>query len=193
VLARYRPDGSRDSRFGSHGLVIRGPRDDYLFGVRMALQAGAQKILVAGATSCGGRSTTALIRFDAADGPPEPNPGPAMLPCDSSLDMDPEGEIPMPVNCPAVESACAGSVTLYLPPPVMVARKRKPRLGARVGWSRFRLAGGASKTLTLHAKDKAKTRVVKQGRARVIAVFTARDAEGHRRVTRRKLTVRRTR
>jgi uncharacterized delta-60 repeat protein len=190
IVNRYERDGSPDPSFGVDGRVMTKPDGIFPMATSLALQADGHKILVGGGSDCGGWGRTAFIRYLADDGPPLPDRGPAMRSCDSKLTMEPEGEIQLPVNCPMIESGCAGTATLHMPAEVSSARHRRPQLGARIGRARFRLKGGGSVTLKVPASAAARDAVKRQRRIKVVAVFAARDPKGHKRVIRRTLTVR---
>lgn len=174
AVTRYRPDGSLDAGFGRGGSATS-PRG--LFQSVRGLGVQPDGRIVAGGTSTNcGRSIFTLVRYLAADGP---DAGPAVRACAGTVEIEPDGDLPIPIQCPFVESVCNGEIAIEI-----------PTTDLPVGRKRFKLTGGARGTTSVRAKGRALELLRKPGTRRVVAVLTARDGERHRRVTRRGLKVR---
>jgi uncharacterized delta-60 repeat protein len=185
AIVRYRPDGSLDTGFGRSGFVtsVRGQSQA---AESILVQPGGRLVVGGTSTDCG-RPLVTLVRYfgeAGADG------GPTMRACATTVPLGPDGELPLSVQCPFVEDECKGTVSVEIPPTELTSSARRARRPVKVGAERFSLASGAMGEPSVTAKGRGLELLRKQRAKRAVLVFVARDGEGHRRVTRRKIKVR---
>lgn len=96
----------------------------------------------------------------------------------------------MSVQCPFVEDECNGRVEVEIPPAELGSSTRRPKRAVRVGAAKFKLASGAMGRPSVKAEGPGLTQLCEKGIKRAALVFVARDGEGHRRVTRRRIKIR---
>ncbi len=99
----------------------------------------------------------------------------------SSLATSPSGSFTVKVSCPAGETSCAGTITLKTLGAVSAAAKKKAVLTLASG--SFTVAGGTSKSLTLHLSSAAKKLLARSHVLRAKATIVAHDPAGVRRTT----------
>jgi PKD repeat protein len=99
----------------------------------------------------------------------------------SSLTTTPGGSFSVKVSCPAGETSCTGTITLKTLTAVSASTKKKAILTLAGG--SFSVAGGASKSLTLHLSSAAKKLLAHAHVLRAKATVVAHDATGASRTT----------
>lgn len=94
----------------------------------------------------------------------------------TSLTVTPAGAFPIKVSCAAGETACTGTVVLKTLSAVAASGKKKAILMLASG--SFSVAGGATKTITLHLSAKARALLAKTHAVRASATLVAHDSTG---------------
>jgi uncharacterized delta-60 repeat protein len=184
AVVRYRPDGSIDRSFGRDGFVtsVRGPGQA---AAAVVVQPGGQLVVGGTSTDCG-RPIVTLVRYHAATGS---DGGPSMRACATAIPLGPDDALPLSVQCPFVEDECNGTVTVELPSAELTSSRNRSH-AVKLGASKFKLASGAMGKEKVAAKSHVVELLRKSGTTRATLVFVARDGEGHRRVTRRRIKIR---
>ncbi|MDQ3934792.1 MAG: hypothetical protein M3340_09210 [Actinomycetota bacterium] len=182
ALARLLPDGRLDPDFGDAGWSTTAMG----FGDRLwpsgLVRTPEGKVVMSGeATECG-HGAIALVRFHAEndDAGSADDAGPAMRTCDPVVEAEPDGDLPIEVGCPFTEDVCRGTGVVEIPNADVV-----------VGRKSFKLRGARSGTIRVRASRRARRYIAHPRGVRAQVVYTTKDGEGHRRVTRRKLRLKR--
>jgi hypothetical protein len=101
------------------------------------------RLVVAGTSSDCGRHLATLVRYfhDAGN-----DGGPLMRACSTTVPLEPDGDVPVSVQCPFVEDVCYGSVALEIPPGELSSSSAKR--GLKIGAAKFNLASGQWRSRT---------------------------------------------
>jgi PKD repeat protein len=99
----------------------------------------------------------------------------------SGLSVTPAGGFAVKVTCPAGETSCSGTITLRTLSAVSAGKKKKAVLTLASG--SFTVAGGATKSLTLHLSSAAKKLLARSHVLRAKATIVAHDSTGASRTT----------
>ncbi|HEX3911285.1 MAG TPA: PKD domain-containing protein [Solirubrobacteraceae bacterium] len=95
----------------------------------------------------------------------------------NSLSVTPAGSFTVKISCPTGESSCVGTITLRTIGAVSAAKKKKATVLTLASGS-FTVAGGASKSLTLHLSSAAKKMLARMHLLRAKATLVAHDSTG---------------
>lgn len=128
-----------------------------------------------GGTTGGGTGGGGVLGKTETKGNPE-----AKL-ASSGMNVSPAGSFTVKVSCPAGESSCSGTITLRTIGAVSAGKKKKSVLTLASG--SFSVAGGTSKSLTLHLSAAAKKLLARSHVLRAKATILAHDATGASRTT----------
>jgi uncharacterized delta-60 repeat protein len=190
-LGRLTAGGGLDPGFGAAGWT--GAFAPFHVAPRDVLRTADGRIVVAGSSAeCASRAA-ALIRFHSEDvDAARPDVGPAMRTCDATVRHESDGDIPIEVQCPAVEDSCSGTEILDIPSSSLAAAASKPR-AIRVGTRKFKLRGGATGVVRVRADRAVRRLIAQRGSLLARATFRARDAEGHLRTAKRPVRLKRPR
>lgn len=181
ALARMLPDGSPDGDFGDAGWSTTAMG----FGNRLwptgLVRTRDGKVAVSGDANDCGQGTIAVVRFHAENADAgKSDAGPAMRTCDPVVESEPDGDLPVEVQCPLTEDVCRGTGAVEI-----------PSADLPVGRKSFRLSGAHRGTLRIRASTRARRLIARPGGVRAEIVYRTKDGDGHRKVTRRKLRLRR--
>jgi hypothetical protein len=102
---------------------------------------------------------------------------PAATLAGNSLAVTPAGALTVKVSCPTGETSCAGTVTLKTLTAVAASKKKKKAILTLASGS-FSVAGGATKSVTLHLSAKARTLLAHSHVLRASATLLAHDTTG---------------
>jgi hypothetical protein len=127
-----------------------------------------------GGTTGGG--TTSVLGNTAAKGDPEAKLASAAIAVAAS------GSFVVKISCPTGETSCSGTITLRTLTAVKSSGKSKPAI-LTLATGSFSVAGGTSKSVTLHLSSKARTLLARSHSLRAKATLIAHDATGASRTT----------
>lgn len=179
ALARLTRAGSLDPDFGDGGW------SPMAMGNRLwpsgLVRTPDGKVVVSGDARDCGYGAVALVRFHAEnEDAGRPDGGPAMHTCDPVIEAEPDGDLPIEVQCPMTEDVCRGAGEVEI-----------PSADLPVGRKSFKLRGARSGTLTIRASRRARRFIARPRGVRAEIVYRTKDGDGNRNVTRRKLRLRR--
>jgi hypothetical protein len=103
---------------------------------------------------------------------------PAAVVAGTSLKVSPSGAVVIKVSCPAGATTCIGSVTLRTLTAVSAGAHAAKKSVLTLASGTFALAGGQSKTITLHLSSKARALLKRSHTLRARALIVAHDPAG---------------
>ena len=178
TLFRLLPTGKLDRSFGDRGVVTSARGPAFTAANDVEVQDDGAIVAAGTATDCDGATSFTLIRF-LGDDDGKPDPGPLVSTCPGTLPAD-DTTIEITIACPLVEDECDGTVAVDVP----VAAKP-----LRAGKARFAVLGNKAVKRTVKLSRAARAYVGAHPRFKALVTITARDADGHRRIVKRRMNV----
>lgn len=186
AVGRFLPDGRLDRSFGDGGQVItRGatsPAGSLSLGGIIDIDRQGDRILATGPISECGHGVFAVLAYHAEDSPLPAASGPLMRVCTPRPEVEPDGDLPIDLGCPALEALCNGDVTVELPGEGGV---RVP-----VAKARFKARGGRADTVAPRLPKRVRSELAKRGKLKATVLLRAKGKRGKRASVRRRITVR---